>query len=261
LPNFFKIKILKTMKLQGKTALITGGNSGIGLATARLFISQGANVIITGRNVKSVEATVIELGENAHGIVSDAGIMADVQQLSSKVEKITSSLDILFVNAGVGLFAPFAQTDEDTFDANMDINFKGAFFTIQKLLPLIPAEGTIILNATILAHCGFENASAYSASKAAVLSLGKTLAIELAPQRIRINTISPGPINTPIYEKMGFPEEVLQEFAAGVQAKIPLQMFGAPEDVASAALFLASSESAFMTGSEITVDGGKRITF
>lgn len=173
----------------------------------------------------------------------------------------SNTIDVLFTNAGVGLFAPFEQTTEKVFDDNMDINFKGAFFTIQKLLSIIPAYGSIILNATVLAHCGYETSSAYSASKAAVLSLGKTLAIEFASKNIRVNTISPGPINTPIYTKMGIPEDVLQEFAAGVQAKIPMQRFGASEDIANAALFLASADSSFMTGAEIRVDGGKSITF
>lgn len=248
-------------KLQGKTAVITGGNSGIGFATARLFLSEGAKVIITGRNRKAVEDAVSELGHNAFGIVSDAGDTEQLNILPQQVKGIFFVVDILFVNAGVALFAPFEQTTEELFDTNININLRGAFFTVQKLLPMIAAGGSIILNSTILHHCGFEGASAYSASKAAVFSLCKTLAVEFAGKNIRVNNISPGPINTPIYKKMGMPEELLQEFAAGVQAKIPMQRFGAPEDVANAALFLASTDSSFMTGSEITVDGGKRVTF
>ena len=248
-------------KLKGKTAVITGGNSGIGYATAKLFLQEGATVIITGRNEKAVNEAVRTLGKGAHGIVSDAGKMSDLDLLQKKVSAITSTVDILFANAGVGLFAPFEQTTEELFDSNVDINFKGAFFTVQKLLPLIPSGGSVILNTTILVHSGLGTTSSYSASKGAVLSLGKTLAAELAEKNIRVNSISPGPINTPIYEKMGMPGDVLQQFAAGVQAKIPLQRFGAPEDVANAALFLGSTDSAFMTGSEITVDGGKQITF
>jgi len=248
-------------KLNGKRAVITGGNSGIGFATAKLFLSEGATVIITGRNQQSVNAALKELGKGASGIISDAGNMSDLNILASKISSISPTVDILFANAGVALFTPFADTSENIFDANMDINFKGAFFTIQKLLHLVPDGGSIILNSTILVHSGLETSAAYSASKGAVLSLSKTLAVELASRNIRVNAISPGPISTPIYSKMGMEETALQEFAAGVQAKIPLRRFGVAEDIASAALFLASSDSTFMTGSEITVDGGKSKTF
>jgi NAD(P)-dependent dehydrogenase (short-subunit alcohol dehydrogenase family) len=248
-------------KLKGKTAVITGGNSGIGYATAKLFLSEGAKVIITGRKEKSVNEAVQSLGKGAFGIVSDTGKMSDLNTLRQKVEQISSSVDILFANAGVGLFAPFDQTTEEVFDSNMDINFKGAYFTIQKLLPLIPDGSSIILNSTIILHSGLETTTAYAASKGAVLSFSKTLAIELAGRQIRVNSISPGPINTPIYSKMGMPEDALQEFAAGIMAKVPLKRFGESEDVANAALFLASSESSFMTGTELFVDGGKSITF
>jgi NAD(P)-dependent dehydrogenase (short-subunit alcohol dehydrogenase family) len=248
-------------KLKGKTAVITGGNSGIGFATAKVFLREGAKVIITGRNEKSVQDAVQELGKNAFGIVSDAGKMSDLNSLNQKVEQISPVVDILFANAGVGIFAPFQQTTEEIFDSNMDINFKGAYFTIQKLLPLVADASSIILNSTIILHSGMETTTAYAASKGAVLSFCKTLAIELAGRNIRVNSISPGPINTPIYSKMGMPEEALKEFAAGVMAKIPLKRFGESEDVANAALFLASSDSSFMTGSELFVDGGKSITF
>ncbi|MBC7935179.1 MAG: SDR family oxidoreductase [Rhizobacter sp.] len=248
-------------RLNGKTAVITGGNSGIGFATAKLFISEGAKVIITGRNRVTIDNAVKDLGEGAFGIFSDAGNMKDITALPEQVKKIADRVDVLFVNAGIASFAPFEQTSEDLFDSIANINIKGPFFTVQKLLPLLPAKGSVILNATILAHCGFETSTVYSASKAALISLTKTLAIELAAKQIRVNTISPGPINTPIYTKMGIPQEVLTEFAAGVQAKIPMNRFGAPEDIANAALFLASSESTFVTGAEIRVDGGKSITF
>jgi NAD(P)-dependent dehydrogenase (short-subunit alcohol dehydrogenase family) len=248
-------------KLKGKTAVITGGNSGIGFATAKVFLREGAKVIITGRNEKSVQEAIQELGKNAFGIVSDAGKMSDLNSLKQMVEQISPVVDILFANAGVGLFAPFPQTTEEIFDSNMDINFKGAYFTIQKLLPLVADGSSIILNSTIILHSGMETTTAYAASKGAVLSFCKTLAIELAGRQIRVNSISPGPINTPIYSKMGMPEEVLKEFAAGIMAKIPLKRFGESEDVANAALFLASSESSFMTGTELFVDGGKSIAF
>jgi NAD(P)-dependent dehydrogenase (short-subunit alcohol dehydrogenase family) len=248
-------------RLAGKTAVITGGNSGIGFATAELFLQEGAKVIITGRRADAVKEAEKKLGAGAVGIVSDAGNMAHVRELPNKIKAITTTVDILFANAGVGLFAPFDQTTEEVFDGNLDINFKGVFFTVQGLLPMIPNGGSIILNSTILVHSGLETTSAYSASKGAVLSLGKTLAVELAVKNIRVNSISPGPINTPIYSKIGMPEDVLSEFAAGVQAKVPLKRFGESKDVAQAALFLALPENGFLTGAEITVDGGKSKTF
>jgi NAD(P)-dependent dehydrogenase (short-subunit alcohol dehydrogenase family) len=248
-------------RLAGKTALITGGNSGIGLSTAELFLREGAKVIITGRRSDAVKEAVKTLGPNAVGIVTDAGKMEDLRALPSKVRELTDKVDILFANAGVGLFAPFNETTEEIFDSNVDINFKGVFFTVQGLLPLIPDGGSVILNSTILVHSGLETTSAYSASKGAVLSLGKTLAVELAARNIRVNSISPGPIETPIYSKLGLSEEALEQFAAGVQSKIPMKKFGSSREVAHVALFLASDDSSFMTGSEVAVDGGKSKTF
>jgi NAD(P)-dependent dehydrogenase (short-subunit alcohol dehydrogenase family) len=248
-------------RLTGKTAVITGGNSGIGFSTAELFLREGANVIITGRRSDAVKEAVDKLGPNAFGIVNDAGKMEDVRKLALQVKDFTNTVDILFANAGVGLFAPFNDTTEELFDSNLNINFKGVFFTVQGLLPLIPDGGSIILNSTILVHSGLETTAAYSASKGAVLSLGKTLAVELAVRNIRVNSISPGPIETPIYSKLGMQEEALQQFAAGVQAKVPLKKFGSSREVANVALFLASDDSSFMTGAEVAVDGGKSKTF
>jgi NAD(P)-dependent dehydrogenase (short-subunit alcohol dehydrogenase family) len=259
--RFESLKFQIMDRLKGKTALITGGNSGIGLATAELFLQHGAKVIITGRRPEAVREAVKSLGANAFGIVNDAAQMNDIRKLPAQVREITPVVDILFANAGVGLFAPFNDTTEELFDSNMNINFKGVFFTIQGLLPLIPDGGSIILNSTILVHSGLETTAAYSASKGAVLSLGKTLAVELATRNIRVNSISPGPIETPIYSKMGMPEEALQQFAANVQSRIPLKKFGTSKEVAQVALFLASQESSFMTGAELAVDGGKSKTF
>ncbi|HEX2631058.1 MAG TPA: SDR family oxidoreductase [Chitinophagaceae bacterium] len=248
-------------KLNGKTAVITGGNSGIGFATAKLFLQEGANVIITGRNEKAVNDAVKELGKGASGIISDAGNMNDINTLKEKVEAITSTVDILFANAGIALFVPFAETSESIFDQQININFKGAFFTVQRLLPLIPEGGSVIFTSSIVAHIGLEASTAYSASKSAVLSLSKTLASELASRQIRVNSISPGPINTPIFAKTGMPEEATKEFGAAIQAKLPLKRFGIPEEVANVALFLASTDSNFVTGAELTVDGGARVAF
>lgn len=248
-------------RLEGKTAVITGGNSGIGYATAELFANEGANVIITGRRESAVRDAVTTLGKGVIGLVSDAKDMGDVASLPAQIERHAKQIDILFANAGVGIFAPFDQTTEEVFDSNLDINFKGVFFTIQGLLPLIASGGSIILNSTILVHSGLQGSAAYSASKAAVLALGKTLAMELADRNIRVNSISPGPISTPIYSKLGMTDEALEEFAASIQAKIPMKRFGEALDIAQAALFLASPDSSFMTGSEIQVDGGKSKTF
>ena len=249
------------MKLTGKTAVITGGNSGIGYATAKLFLSEGAKVIITGRNEKAVKEAVVSLGSNAHGVVSDARKTTDLNNLHQQISALTTKVDILFANAGVFLVAPFEQITEELFDSNVDINFKGTFFTVQKLLSLIPQGGSIVLNSTLVVHVGLEGSTAYSASKGAVLSLNKTLAIELAGRNIRVNSISPGAINTPIMGKTGMDEATLQQFAASVMAKIPLKRFGEAEEIAKAVLFLASSDSSYITGAELIIDGGKGITF
>ena len=248
-------------RLEGKTVVITGGNSGIGYATAELFLNEGAQVLITGRREDAVKEAVKSLGKGVTGIVSDAMNLTHVKALPGRVAESFKRVDILFANAGVGLFAPFEQTTEDIFNGNLDINFRAVFFTVQGLLPMMPNGGSIILNATILVHTGLHGTTAYSASKAAVLTLGRTLAMELADRNIRVNSISPGPISTPIYSKLGMDDAALQEFAAGVLAKIPLKRFGEAQDIARAALFLASDDSTFMTGSEIFVDGGKSKTF
>jgi len=248
-------------RLEGKTVVITGGNSGIGYATAELFLNEGAQVLITGRREDAVKEAVKSLGKGVTGIVSDAMNLAHVKALPAQVAETFKRVDILFANAGVGLFAPFEQTTEDIFNGNLDINFKAVFFTVQGLLPMIPNGGSIVLNATILVHTGLQGTAAYSASKAAVLTFGRTLAMELADRNIRVNSISPGPISTPIYSKLGMDDTALQEFAAGVLAKIPLKRFGEAQDIARAALFLASDDSTFMTGSEVFVDGGKSKTF
>ena len=248
-------------KLEGKTALITGGNSGIGFATAELFLAEGARVIITGRNGKAVGEAVKQLGAGVHGIVSDAGNMKDLMSLDRKVAEISKKIDTLILNAGVFLGAPFDQTTEEVFDANVDINMKGAFFTAQKLVPMINEGGSIVFVSSMLAHLGYAGGAAYSASKAGLISLGKTLAVELAPRNIRVNTISPGLISTPIYAKAGMSPEAMQGFATQVVPTIPLKRFGESENIAQAALFLASNDSGYMTGSEMTVDGGKRMAF
>lgn len=243
-------------RLQGKVAVITGANSGIGYATAEEFIANGAKVIITGRNKESVEKAAAELGHGTIGIVSDAGNLADVKQLAEKVKAVAPTIDILFVNAGVAKFMPLAAVDEDHFDEQFNINVKGLYFTVQTLQPLLKKGSSVILNASVVAHKGMQNASVYSATKAAVVSFGKTLAHDLAPSGIRVNTISPGPIETPIFGKSGMTIDEQQGFKQSISNGIPLKRLGKANEIAQAALFFGSDDSSFIHGAEILVDGG-----
>lgn len=247
---------MHSLKLKGKTALITGGNSGIGLATAQLFVAEGARVIITGRNEASLKEAVALLGTESSYILADKAQLSAVKQMA---EQVTGPVDILFYNAGVAQFAPIAQTTEAIFDANMNINFRSAFFTVQYLLPKLAAGASIIFNGTFLGTGTMVGNAAYGASKAALIHLAKTLAVELGPQGIRANTISPGAIATPIYSKLGMNNEQLETFSAGFVPKIPLGRFGASEEIAKAALFLASSDSSYVNGAELLVDGGTAV--
>jgi NAD(P)-dependent dehydrogenase (short-subunit alcohol dehydrogenase family) len=247
-------------KLLNKTALITGANSRIGLATAKEFIAQGAKVIITGRNKQSLVDAVQQLGSNASYLVSDSSKLEDNLRLREDLRQNgVHHIDIFFYNAGVAQFGPVADMTPETYDANINTNFRGAFFSIQQLLPLMKEGSAIILNATFLATGTMAGNSAYGASKAALVSLGKTLAIELAPRGIRVNTVSPGAISTPIYNKLGMTEDELKSFAAGFIPKIPLGRFGEASEIAKTALFLASEDSSYVTGAEILVDGGTAI--
>ena len=245
-------------QLTNKVALITGGTTGIGLATAQEFAAQGAQVIITGRSQQSVDTALRQVEGQAHGLVSDNGDLTQVQQLPTQVLALAPHLDVLFINAGVAQFAPMADMTEAIFDQNMDTNFKGAYFTIKALLPLLRDGGSIILNTSINAHIGMAGASAYAASKAALLSLARNLSAELLPRRIRVNAISPGPVITPIHTtlKLGITAEQLEQMGEGIRGQIPLGRFGEPSEIAKAALFLASDDSSFMLGSEMIVDGG-----
>jgi len=244
-------------KLSGKTAVITGGNSGIGLAVAQEFVAQGANVIITGRDQERLNETANNLGVTAiQADVRDADALASVFQ---QVNEEHGGLDILFVNAGIARMGPVEAMTEDTFDEVVDINFKGAYFTIQKALPIMNDNGSIILNGSVNAVVGFANASVYSASKAAVHSLARTLSAELAERGIRVNTLNIGPVETPLYGKLGLPQEAVQQFAGAVMGKLPVKRFGQPDEIAKAAVFLASDDSSFVVGSEIATDGGMLI--
>ncbi len=245
-------------KLTGKTAIITGGNSGIGLATAHEFIAQGAKVIITGRSQKSIDEALSQLGDQAQGIVSDAGDMAQVKQLGSQVKAITPNIDIIFINHGVGKFNLVEGMEEAMFDEIMNINFKGAYFTLQQLLPLVNDGGSIIFNTSINAHIGMAGASVYAASKAALLSLIKNLSAELLPRRIRVNAVSPGPVVTPLHssDKLGISNEQLEQMGEGLIKQIPVGRFGKAEEIAKVVAFFASDDSTFVLGAELIADGG-----
>jgi NAD(P)-dependent dehydrogenase (short-subunit alcohol dehydrogenase family) len=245
-------------KLAGKTAIITGGNSGIGFATAKEFIAQGAQVIITGRNEKSVNEAVAQLGSQASGIVSDSASMVQIKQLAEKVKAITSSLDIIVINAGVGKFNTLDSMPEEIFDEIMNINFKGAYFSIQQLLPLVNNGGSIILNTSINAHIGMAGATVYAASKAALLTLAKNLSAELTHRKIRVNAVSPGPVGTPLHstEKLGLTEEDLKNMGDSLIKQIPVGRFGDAEEIAKTFTFFASDDSSFILGSELIADGG-----
>jgi NAD(P)-dependent dehydrogenase (short-subunit alcohol dehydrogenase family) len=243
-------------KLEGKVAVITGGNSGIGLATAKEFKEQGARVVITGRDQQTLDEAKREIGGDVLVIRSDASSLTEIDKLFAAVKEKLGRIDVLFINAGIGKFAPVEAVTEELFDLVMDVNFKGAYFTIQKALPLLNDNASIILNSSINAHIGMPNSSVYAASKAALLTLARTLSAELVGRGIRVNAISPGPIATPILNRLGLPAEALEDTEKSLREQIPMKRFGRPEEIAKTALFLASSDSSFLLGTEIVADGG-----
>ena len=242
--------------LEGKVAVITGGSSGIGLATAKLFQQAGAKIAISGRNQKALDDAVQELGREALAVRSDVSKIQDVEALFAAVSSKLGRIDVLFANAGIAKFAPVNEVSEALYDETFDINVKGVFFTVQKAIPFLNDKASIILNTSVVNQAGLPATSVYAASKAAVRSLARTLASELAGRGIRVNVVSPGPISTPIFGKMGLPKEAVDAFAANIVSQIPLKRFGQPEEVAQTALFLASSASSYITGVELNVDGG-----
>jgi NAD(P)-dependent dehydrogenase (short-subunit alcohol dehydrogenase family) len=240
-------------KLNGKIALITGGSTGIGLGTAKLFQAEGAQAIVTGSKAETVAAAQKELGPKALAVVSDTSKLSDIMALIDTVKAKFGRIDILFANAGIAHFGPFGEISEASYDAQFSINVKGLFFTIQTALPLIPSGGSILLTSSVAGKKGFPGASVYSATKAAVRSFGRTLATELAPRGIRVNTLSPGPIDTPIFGKNGGDaEETKKQFASTVA----LKRLGTIEEMAHAALYLSSDDAGFIVGAELFADGG-----
>jgi NAD(P)-dependent dehydrogenase (short-subunit alcohol dehydrogenase family) len=242
--------------LEGKVAVITGGNSGIGLATARRFVAEGAHVFITGRRQAELDAAVTEIGRNATGVHGDVSNLADLDRLFATVKQQQGRLDVLFANAGVPALAPLGEITEEHFDKVFHINVKGLLFTVQKALPLFTDGGSIILNASIVASKGLEALSVYSATKAAVRSFARCWTTDLRHRKIRVNTISPGPIETSIFHKAGLTREQVDEAKESLVAAVPLGRMGTPDEVANAAVFLASDDSSYVTGVELFVDGG-----
>lgn len=244
------------MNMHGKTVLITGGTTGIGFESAKLFIEHGARVAITGLDAARLQAARAALGPSALAFRADVRETADLKELADNLSRAYGSLDILFANAGVAFATALTDTTTERYDAIMDVNVKGVFLTIQACLPLMKRGGSIILNTSWLADVGTPGLSILSASKAAVRSLARTLSAELLEQGIRVNAVSPGAIMTPIHGKTGMSSEQLAAFAERVQNAIPLRRFGQPDEVAQAVLFLASDRSAYMLGAEIAMDGG-----
>ena len=243
-------------KLEGKVAVITGGNSGIGLATARRFVAEGAHVYITGRRQAQLDEAVRQIGRNVTGVPGDVSNLADLDRLFAAVKQQQGHLDVLFANAGVPALAPLGEITEEHFEKVFHINVKGLLFTVQKALPLFTDGGSIILNASIVASKGLEAISVYSASKAAVRSFARCWTTDLKHRKIRVNVLSPGYTETPIFTKAGLTQERVEELKVGFAAAVPLGRMGTPDEVATAAVFLASDDSRYVTGIELFVDGG-----
>jgi NAD(P)-dependent dehydrogenase (short-subunit alcohol dehydrogenase family) len=243
-------------RLQNKIALITGGNSGIGLATAKLFSQEGAQVIISGRDQATLDSASQQIGHGVLALQSDVADLAALDRLFTQIKQKFGHLDVVFANAGVFLGGSLAEVTEEVYDQQFDINVKGVFFTIQKAVPLLREGASIVINATALIHSGMLGASLYSATKAAVRQLARNLSNELAGQNIRVNVVSPGYIRTPIIARTGANEEQVKGFYDHASGEVPHRRPGTAEELAQAVLFLASSESSYVVGQELVVDGG-----
>lgn len=246
--------------MKNKTILITGGTTGIGLATAKLLSVEGAKVLVTGRNPATLAAAQKELPAGTVFLRSDSGSLADAQTLGTEVKKHAAKLDGVFFNAGIGQFGPLEAMTPQHYDDMFGVNVRGPYFQLQSLLPLLANPSAALFNASVVAELGFPNTSIYSATKAAIVSLGKSLAVELAPRGIRVNTLSPGPIATPIYNKLGLPADVVKGFEDSLTAQSLFKRFGTAEEVAKLARFLLSEDSSFIVGDNVTIDGGVRLT-
>jgi NAD(P)-dependent dehydrogenase (short-subunit alcohol dehydrogenase family) len=243
-------------KLEGKIALITGGNSGIGLATAKQFVNEGAYVFITGRRDPELAVAVKEIGRNVTGVQGDVSNLGDLDRLFAQIKREKGKLDIVFANAGMAKYAALGKITEELYDLTFDINVKGLLFTVQKALPLLPDGASIILNASIVASKGLSSNSVYSATKAAVRSFARTWTTDLKARRIRVNAVSPGSTDTPGLSDLLASGEAGQERLKMISTTVPLGRLGRPDEIAKAVVFLASDDSSYITGTELFVDGG-----
>jgi NAD(P)-dependent dehydrogenase (short-subunit alcohol dehydrogenase family) len=243
-------------RFTGKVVVVTGGNSGIGLATAKRFAEEGAHVVITGRREKELKEAAAVIGKNVTTVAGDVSSLKDLDRLYDVVKEKHGHIDVLFANAGAGTIAPLEVATEAHFDKTFDVNVKGMFFTVQKALPLFKDGGSIVLNSSVSNVLGVPGFTAYSASKAAVRSLARGWTMELKDRKIRVNSMSPGPIETPALDNTGLTPEQIEQAAAGFVSQVPMGRRGKPEEVAAAVLFLASEESSYITGVDLAVDGG-----
>jgi NAD(P)-dependent dehydrogenase (short-subunit alcohol dehydrogenase family) len=242
-------------RLKDKVAVVTGGSSGIGLGTAKELISEGARVIITSRNKSAVEASAEQIG--AIGMVSDQSNLSDIDALVTKTKNLFGKIDVLVLSAGIYSIVPFESVTESNYDSSMNINLKGVFFTVQKFVPLLNKGASVVVISSIGGYAAPATAhTVYSATKAALNSLVRSISFELAPKGIRVNAVCPGPTETPIFGKAGLPEQALQQMAGAIHNKIPVKRFGTPADIAKLVSFLCSDDASFITGSDYVIDGG-----
>ena len=243
-------------KLEGKIALITGGNGGIGLATAKQFVNEGAYVFITGRREQELAAAVKEIGRNVTGVQGDVSNLGDLDRLFAQIKRVKGKLDIVFANAGVAKYAPLGSITEEFYDSIFNINVKGVLFTVQKALPLLPDGASIILSASIVGSKGLAANSVYSATKAAVRSFARTWTTDLKDRHIRVNAVSPGSTDTPGLSDLLASSEIGEQRRKMISSTVPLGRFGTPDEIAKAVVFLASDDASYITGTELFVDGG-----
>jgi NAD(P)-dependent dehydrogenase (short-subunit alcohol dehydrogenase family) len=243
-------------KLEGKVALITGGNSGMGLATAKLFHAEGAKVIITARSEETFKKAKAEYGTIFDVVQTDVSKLSDLDRLYAHIKQTYQGLDVVFANAGIGAFTPSTEVDEEFFDRQFNTNVRGLFFTVTKAIPLLRPGSSVILNASTAANQGMAGASVYSATKAAVRSLARTWTVEIPNSLARFNVLSPGPIETPIFDKVGLTPDQVEGFLADIKTKVPAGRIGRPEEIATVALFLATNDSSFVSGIDLVVSGG-----
>ena len=243
-------------RFENRVAVVTGGNSGIGLAAAKGFAREGAKVAIIGRNDATLKSAQKELGPEALVLKADTARVPEIETAIARIREKFGRIDVLFVNAGVARFVPFEEVTEEFYDETMATNVKGVFFTVQKAAPLLSRGAAVVLNASINAHMGLPGSTVYGASKAAVVNLARTLSADLLERGVRVNVVSPGPVATPIFARMGLPEDQARQLKDRITGMVPLKRFGTPDEIAAAVLYLASPESTFVVGTELVVDGG-----